>query len=165
MDNTYTVSILMTKHRGWLARVIYFFTGLGYTHASISIDEEDVFYSFNMKGFRNERPKLYKHSTKKSLCYKIAVTRCEYEKMLEIVDDFKARRPYLKYSRLGVVLCLMGIPHKFTHRYFCSQFVAELLEGADVLTLNASPSVYLPKKLGKVLGRNTDLMEIVADPI
>ncbi len=165
MDKSYTISVLMTKHRGALSRAIYLFTGLGYTHASVSLDEEDVYYSFNKKGFRKERPKLYKESITKSICYKISVSKHEYEKMMETINDFQSKRPDLKYSKLGVVLCCMGISHKFKGQYFCSQFVAELLENADVITLKRSPSVYSPKKLNALIRGHINLLEVVSNPI
>ena len=165
MNNLYTISILMTNHKGLLSKAIRFFTGLGFAHTSIALNGENTYYSFNLKGFRKERPKQNKMNITKSLCYKIYVSEKEYDKILSHIDDFRSKENTLKYSRLGVVLCCLGIPHKFNDSYFCSQFIAELLDKSDVLKLRRSPSVYSPKKLEKIIKRQFRYMEVIASPI
>lgn len=55
-----TVTILLTKYSNCLGRFICAISKNGYSHASISIDErEEIFYSFNYKGFVIEKPKKY----------------------------------------------------------------------------------------------------------
>ena len=55
-----TVTILLTKYSGWFGRFICAISKNGYSHASISIDgAEEIFYSFNYKGFVIEKPKKY----------------------------------------------------------------------------------------------------------
>jgi hypothetical protein len=53
-----------------------------------------------------------------------------YRMIKEEIDSFLENRANYGYSRLGVVLCFLHIPYKFKNRYFCSQFVAEILEHA-----------------------------------
>lgn len=53
-----TVTILLTKYSDLFGRFISGISKYGYSHASISIDEkEEIFYSFNVKGFAIEKPK------------------------------------------------------------------------------------------------------------
>jgi inositol transport system substrate-binding protein len=65
----------------------------------------------------------------------------------EEIDRFLVNRDNYRYSRLGVVLCLMHIPYKFKSRYFCSQFVAEILEHAGAVRLKKKNTLYLPHQL------------------
>lgn len=51
------------------------------------------------------------------------------------------------YSLFGTLLCFLHIPHKFHDKYFCSQFVAELLEKAGAVELRKEVSLYLPSQL------------------
>ena len=56
-----TIVVLFTSYKDAISDFVYYISGRSYTHASISIDENnDYFYSFNMKGFRREYPKRYK---------------------------------------------------------------------------------------------------------
>jgi inositol transport system substrate-binding protein len=48
----------------------------------------------------------------------------------------------------------MHIPYKFKNRYFCSQFVAEILEHAGAVRLKKKNTLYLPHQL-------LDAMELV----
>jgi hypothetical protein len=70
-----------------------------------------------------------------------------YGMIQEEIDRFLVNRDNYRYSRLGVVLCLMHIPYKFKNRYFCSQFVAEILEHAGAVRLKKKNTLYLPHQL------------------
>jgi hypothetical protein len=105
-----TVTFLLTKFTDIFGKFISWYSNGGYTHASISIDEdEEIFYSFSYKGFVIEKPKK-------------------------------------RHQRNGN-RCLMHIPFKFKNRYFCSQFVAEILEHAGAVRLKKKNTLYLPHQL------------------
>ena len=46
-----------------------------------------------------------------------------------------------------IVLCLLHIPYKFENKYFCSQFVAEILSRAGAIELKKKETLYLPGQL------------------
>lgn len=46
-----------------------------------------------------------------------------------------------------MILCLLRVPHKFKNRYFCSQFVTEVLSQAGAIELKKKESLYLPGQL------------------
>ena len=48
------VSILLTQYSDLFSRLVYYLTGRGYTHASISLGEDAPYYSFNFHGFCRE---------------------------------------------------------------------------------------------------------------
>ena len=145
-----TVTILLTKYSDFLGRFISGISKYHYSHASISIDgEEEIFYSFNMKGFVIEKPK--KRYPKKrmpgSVCIRMQVPESTYEAIQEEIGRFLAEREQYRYSRIGVLLCLLYIPYKFKSSYFCSQFVAEVLAKAGAIELKKKESLYLPGQL------------------
>lgn len=144
------VTILLTKYSGWFGTLICGFSKNRYSHASISIDEEEeIFYSFNMKGFVIEKPKKRFPKTRKpgSVCIRMQVPDRTYELIKEEINQFVETKEQYSYSRLGVLLCLLHIPYKFHNRYFCSQFVAEVLSRAGAIELKRKETLYLPGQL------------------
>ena len=55
-----------------------------------------------------------------------------------------ARRGDYHYNYVGVALCLLHLPFRWRNRYFCSQFVAELLSASGAVSMRKAPSLYLP---------------------
>lgn len=166
MEDKYTISILLTETKDFLSRIIYYLTGRGYTHAAIGLDEsEDLYYSFNIKGFRMEHPKRHKEVIKDSICFKLDVTQTEHEKVTELIKEFQEQRFSWKYNLVGVILCMLKIPYKRRWHYFCSQFVVELLQKSKIADLKNNASLYFPNKLGQELRGLMNLNRIVVNPI
>lgn len=82
-----------------------------------------------------------------SVCIRMQVPEETYMLIEEEINRFLAKKEQYTYSRWGVILCLLHIPHKFKHRYFCSQFVAEVLLRAGAVELKKKESLYLPGQL------------------
>lgn len=145
-----TVTILLTRYSDLFGRFICGISRYGYSHASISIDEkEEIFYSFNMKGFVIEKPKKRMPKSRRpgSVCIRMQVPESTYVLIEEEINQFLEKKEQYTYSSFGVVLCLLHIPHKFQNQYFCSQFVAEILARAGVIELKKKESLYLPGQL------------------
>lgn len=145
-----TVTILLTRYSDLFGRFICGISRHGYSHASISIDEkEEIFYSFNRKGFVVEKPKKRTPRARKpgSVCIRMQVSESTYALIEEEIYRFLEKREQYTYSRFGVVLCLLHIPHKFKDQYFCSQFVAEILARTGAIKLKKKESLYLPGQL------------------
>lgn len=149
-----TITILLTRYTGVFSSFLYAISNRGYTHVSLSLDEdEEFFYSFNYNGFSIERPKkrVSKKRKKGSACVRLQVSENTYEALENYVKEFIDNKNKYHYSRLGIVLCLLQISHKFKHHYFCSQFVAEMLSASKVVQLKKDASLYLPHDLMKEL--------------
>ena len=145
-----TVTILLTRYSGLAGRFISGISRYGYSHASISIDaREEIFYSFNYKGFVIEKPKKRRPQKRRdgSMIIRIQVPEETYVLLKREIIRFINNREKYKYTRFGVLLCLMHIPFKFTDKYFCSQFVAEILEQAGAVKLKKKDMLYLPGNL------------------
>ena len=82
-----------------------------------------------------------------SVCIRMQVPEETYALIEEEIRQFLVKKEQYGYSRWGVILCLLHIPHKFRNRYFYSQFVAEVLLQAGAVELKKKESLYLPGQL------------------
>lgn len=162
MSDRKVITVLLTRYYSTFSNFIYYTSGRGFTHASVALDEEgEYFYSFNKKGFRKEYPKKHKRRGAKSVCYKLEVTSEDYETICQRVQE----KEKFHYSRLGVLCCLLHIPFKRKYYYFCSQFVADLLQQCKTVYMHKNTALYLPNHLPGELAHQGCLKEIVYNAI
>lgn len=151
---THKVTVLLTRYCDPFSKFIKLMSRSIYTHASISLDpEEEVFYSFNLKGFIEER---WKNKKSKYLLpdrkyIRIYVTDEQFLKLNETLNKFKNRKQELSFTPFGTILCLFRIPAEFKKKYFCSRFVAEMLQSSGVYELKRKATLYLPVHFHKEL--------------
>lgn len=162
---TQTVSIFMTRYHDILSNFLYYISGCGYTHVAIGFDDESQnFYCFNYKGFRREHPFRRKRRYGKSICYKLDVPAEQHARLKEIIEQMENSSIEWKYSMLGVILCLLGIRHKIRNAYFCSQFVAELMQRSGIMKWRKHSSLYLPNHMCREISAHTGLREKIEFP-
>lgn len=150
--STRTISILFSTYTDFVSRLIGLMSGWDCTHVSISLDDKDeYFYAFNTKGFRKEYPRKHKKRTKENTCIKLEVSQEQYTTIKNTIKKFERKRKKYTYNYWGVILSLFRLKHSSKNKYFCSEFMAELLEKAKVLKLKKSKSKYLPYHLKKEL--------------
>ncbi|HIT61155.1 MAG TPA: hypothetical protein IAC33_08005 [Candidatus Fimousia stercorigallinarum] len=70
-----------------------------------------------------------------------------------------------RYAKLSLFFCLIHIPFKIRNQYFCSQFVAEMLQLSKSVRLEKRASLYLPNDLSWELKRQHCLKEIIYNPV
>ncbi len=151
-ERTRRVYILLSRHYDLFSTFIYFVSLGGYTHVSVGLeDDPQTYYSFNSKGFRVEKPEEWRKRRVGMRQYEVMVTEEEYRFIKEWISSFKLKKTVLKYSKIGVALCIMKVPHKFRNKYFCSQFVTELLKRAGIIAGHRACSTYLPSNLNRKL--------------
>ena len=145
-----TVSVLLTKQPGLFAKMSRFFVGGKYSHASIGLsDDKNTFFSFNTKrGFCVEKP-IKKRRKNPCALYQVQVPLESYEDIVARIEDFQNHAHQYSYSFMGVIFCLLHIPVRRKNRYFCSQFVSELLVLSGAVKLRKRPSLYRPKHFSK----------------
>ena len=117
-------------------------------------EKEELFYTFNYKGFRVEKPRgksVLKKRRNGSVCIRLQVTENTYKSIQNQLDYFENNKEKYTYSKLGVILCIIKVRHKFHKSYFCSQFVAEMLSSSKAVKLKKDSSLYLPNDLMKEL--------------
>lgn len=166
MENKYTLSVLFVNYEDFWSKVVYYVLGKGYGHASIGVDEEEeIYYSFNFKGFRREKPRKHEAIVSKSICYKLSVSKEEYEKVVEMIEEFQSRRFEWKYNLVGLLLSRINIKRQKKDHYFCSEFVVEMLQRAKIAEFNKSAAHYLPNRLEQELQKFRNLEQVILNPI
>ena len=142
------ISVLLTTYPDRFAKLIARVSGHGYTHASIGLEEPDRFYSFHFRGFAEETPeKFRRRGVTASCCYRILISDAAYRRNESRIQSIAEHREEYRYTVLGVWLCLLHLPFRRKKRYFCSQFVAELLSVSGAVPLQKSACLYLPNQL------------------
>jgi len=147
-DDYKYIDILLTSYPDKTSKLMQLAIGCCFTHASIGMgDSTEIFYSLVTKGFRLEEP--YKHPTfkgKEVPCrlYRLKVSAGVYEKISQTLEYHVGQSKEYKYSYIGLLLCILHISFKRENRYFCSQFVSEVLECARAAKLEKDSALYLP---------------------
>ncbi len=146
------VYIILTKSNSIVSKAI---DKLGdepveYTHSSISFSNTlQPMYSFGRYYARFMLPAglkkepldegFYKLNEEIPVgVYSLEVSDEAIDRMQKKIDTMFSDDKEYKYSALGLVYARVGIDKKRDHRYFCSQFVAEIL--------NESGEIHLDKK-------------------
>ncbi len=166
MKNRYTISVLFVNYEDFWSKVVYYILGKGYGHAAIGIDDdEEIYYSFNMKGFRREKPRKHEHIISKSICYKLRVSKEEYERIAWMIEEFQRKRFMWRYNLLGMLLSRIRISRQKRNHYFCSEFVAEMLQKSKIARFNKNRAHYLPYRLEQEIQKLKNIDQVILNPI
>lgn len=143
------VYILLQEYQCFFGKICKRIKGGRYNHASIGIkDPMSEFYSFRSKwGLCIEHPFRFTKEHKKNIqcvIYEIEVTDEEYARIEDQIEQFWDRKENYRYSYLSVVLGFVGIKHRFKKGYYCSRFVAEILEASGIANFKKDPSLCMP---------------------
>lgn len=159
-----SISIIWTKYSDFLAELVYHMTGRTYTHAAISLEENcSYYYSFGFKGFCRETVEKYRRrGVKKSLRLRMEVPDDVYEGLRRNVDFVERNARNYEYTTFGVFCALLHIPFRWHRHYFCSQFVAELLESTGTIGLSRPACLTLPHHLLRDLKASPGVRETMA---
>ena len=158
MSNKY-IYLVFSKTGTMFSNIISFCTKEDYAHVSLSLDDTFTrMYSFGRKipekvlpaGFVEEN--LYSgvfSMFPKSRCmiYKVPVTTEQYNILIDEISNFKENSNVLKYNILGTSLLYINKPRKRENRYFCSEFVSEVLIKSGIYKTNKAPEEILPLDL------------------
>ena len=77
-----------------------------------------------------------------------------YEKARAEVEGFMINNEQYKFSILGTFACKLGIEWKRKNKYFCSQFVAEILNRSGAAKLPKAASLMRPMDCAELEGMN-----------
>jgi len=154
-----TVYILLTRSQTWFSRLIHFATDDAFTHASIGLEgPRGPFYSFARRnpalalpaGLVEERAGsgfFSRHPCIPCALYALEVSEEVYEALGRRVKGMYERRGEYRYNLLGAVACFFRRPLSRRGHYFCSEFVAEVLEEAGAAELPCPPALTRPMDL------------------
>lgn len=154
MKNVY---VLLTRSQTLLSRLIRACTGDGYTHVSVAFDDElRTLLSFARRraalplpaGLVRERlDDGYYDAHRYIPCalYALGMDDADFRRIRRRAETmFEHSRAY-DYSIRGLALCRLGIAERRPGKYFCSQFVGELLGERGGLRLPKPPELMRPQ--------------------
>ncbi|MGD6848090.1 hypothetical protein [Rossellomorea aquimaris] len=156
MQSNY-IYILLTDTGTLFTKSIKKYTKAPYNHASISFDRGlNELYSFGRKhpnnpisgGFVKEdifHGTYSKYPNTTCVIYKLEVTERDIVKMRRVLNVFKRSRTKFLYNLLGVFGVSLNEPVEFSNSYFCSQFVAEILQRSGIKLWNKLPALITPE--------------------
>lgn len=158
MNDRY-IYLIFTKTGTWLSKLIYLFARIKYAHSSISFDNSFTkMYSFGRTnpedpfsgGFVVEN--LYegvyrKYSECECMIYRVRITEKQYCMLEKQIDHFLKEQKKYKYNFLGLLGVLLKRPIKRENRYFCSQFVSEILMNSHVFKCRKVPELICTNEL------------------
>lgn len=150
------IYIIISSTKTLLGKMIQTCLGVEYNHCSIALDNSlKTFYSFGRKDFRNalrggfviegKEKEFFKcHSDSYIVVMKIPVSIEQFTQINSEITRFSSKECRYKYSILGLIYCFFGIPKKRKQKYFCSQFVAEIIQQSGMTLLNKPPALIKP---------------------
>ena len=148
---------IVLSHTGTrFSKVIKHMTKIPYSHVSIALDEDlNELYSFGRKrpknpfycGFVREdiiNGTFAYFPNTRCLIYKLEVDDHTYDDIKHNINIFKSKR-ILTYNFPGVVGLSVNKSISIPRSYFCSEFVATILEDSNVTLFEKHPSSVAPK--------------------
>lgn len=161
------IYIVLTYTGTILSRTVRIFTRNTYTHASIALDKDlEKMYSFGRLnpynpfwgGFVKEGIdigtfKRFKNT--KTEIYSFEVTKEEYKKLEEKILEFNNNRKNYKFNIIGLIYARCNKQCKRKNKFYCSQFVREVIEQAEINMENIE-KVIKPQDFKKIKGLNLE---------
>ena len=164
MEKDYNLYLVLTKTDTVFARLIRLYTNNQYSHASLSLDKPlKEMYSFGRKYTKNPfigafvkedlNTGIFGISNNiPSLIYKITITKEQYEKVIEIINEFNHNKEIYKYNRKGIIYNILKKPLRVDNKYFCSEFVYHVFKESGIIDLDIPYNFIKPNDLLAVKG-------------
>jgi len=159
-----SIYLVFTATGTLFSRCIGLYTKARYNHVSLCLNPEiNEFYSFGRKiywfpligGFVIEHidSGLYK-AFKETTCavYRLDIDDNKYMLLGKYVQMFIKNRRRFSYNILGLVGVMLNIPLKRKNKYFCTQFVATMLQRSKVHHFGKDPSLVTPQDFYSIEG-------------
>ena len=154
MPNVY---ILLTRSRTLLSQLIHAVTGDTYTHVSIAYDDElKTLCSFARRNPRFPLPaglvredlssgyfEMNRYIPCALLMMPLSIEA--HERVRKAVSQMFHEQKSYHYDLNGLIRCLLGIEGRRRNRYFCSMFVAEILQKSGAINCSTKPSLMKPQ--------------------
>ncbi|GIN84748.1 hypothetical protein J6TS2_11340 [Heyndrickxia sporothermodurans] len=154
--NQRKVYLLLTDTGTIFTRMIRLFTQEPLNHASLALDDQlfEVF-SFGRKNMRNPfiggfikeniRSGLFKQASCAIYC--CTVSEIQYQKMRKKIKQMEMNKQKYRYNLLGLIGILFNIEIERKNAFFCSQFVASILNESGVIFMNKPIAFVTPHDL------------------
>ena len=144
---------MLTDTGTLLSKMIGMYTRNGLNHASIAFDEElTEMYSFGRKYQSNPFIAGFVRENAGSGIFKganCAILRCvvstnEFEKIRGKIRHIEMNKKDYRYNFIGLLGIAVNRDIKREHAFFCSQFVATVMNEGDLQMFSVSPNLVQP---------------------
>lgn len=161
----YHLYIVLTRTNSVLSNLIHLFKSDDYTHASISFDRElSQMYSFGRKYTYNPFIGRFKKedineglyslcNTLPGIIIELDVTKEQYERAKEIVNQFISNSHQYKYNYRGLIHSLINKPAYSEKCFLCSEFVYYVLKESQIVDLHTARNLVRPQNFLNLEGR------------
>lgn len=138
------------------SRLINSFLKEEYVHISISFSEDlsDTYGFGKIKsinpiygGIQRENMNSYPFIGVPCEIYELNVSSTDYKRIKEQVYNTYENRDLYKFNLLGLITAYFKIEWARKYSYYCSEFIAEVLQNVNLLDKSYHPSVTTPKEL------------------
>lgn len=148
MSNHKKIYILLTCPDTLPGKLIRYYTKKTYSHVSIALDKDlNEMYSFGRKymwfpligGFIQEDPQKGVFALNdNTLCrlFEVSVSEKQFQLLRNEIESFKRDKERYRYNFLGLAGVMLNRKIVVKDRFFCSQFVAKVLETSEVNLFN-----------------------------
>lgn len=150
------IYILLTKSGTIVSRLVSLFTKDKYTHVSISFEEclQPMYSSSRKNGVtilpagpcveNFYRGYLKRHPLIPCALYELKVSEEVYNEAKKNVEVIIENADKYGFNLLGLMCCGMNISFRRDRKYFCSQFVGEILNNSKALKLPKETTLMRP---------------------
>ena len=158
-DKQRKIYIVLTQTKTYPARAIRLYTNEPYAHASIAFDENlDEMYSFARRGLYNpfnagfireyiDRGVFGRFRSTTCSIFQLRITEDQYKRLREEIEIFNKNKDSYSYNYLGLIGAAFNIPVRSKNRYFCSQFVAYILEKSGIHIFDKNYALIKPRDI------------------
>jgi len=135
------IYVLLTDTGTIFTKIIKLYTKKPHNHASIVIDEHfNKVYSFGrinprnpfMAGFvqENIRGGLFRNADCAIYC--VTITEKQFQKIITKIREMEECKDEYRYNFIGLIAVMLNLEMTRKNAYFCSHFVATLLEESGI---------------------------------
>ena len=156
-QESYKIYIVLTYSGTFLSRCIKTYTGEPYSHVSVSLNVKlNNMYSFGRKYYKNpfiggfveesiNKGVYGKFKNTTCAVYSLKINEIQYNNLRNLLYKFEINRERYGYNLLGLLGVILNTPIKRKYKFFCSQFVATLLDYSGLHIFNKPASLVSPK--------------------
>ena len=156
------IYIILTNTGTVISRIVKIYTRKKYGHVSIALDKKlKNMYSFGrlkatnpfIGGFVHESKNhgtFYRFKDTTATIYSLKIEDEKYNKLKEEIEFFKKTRREYSFNTIGLFAVAAHLKIKRKNKYYCAEFVQELLSRANVH--NEFPNIIKPEDFLKIPG-------------
>ncbi|MEH7354936.1 hypothetical protein V7150_15370 [Neobacillus drentensis] len=135
------IYVLLTDTGTIFTKIIKLFTKKPHNHASIVIDDHfNKVYSFGRRNPRNPfvagfvqeniRGGLFRNADCAIYC--VTITEKQFQKIIAKIREMEEHKNKYRYNLIGLIAVMLNLEINRENAYFCSHFVAALLEESGI---------------------------------